>query len=94
VTAVPYQQAGVPERFGLTREACEEAAWAFEPGGRRHRGAGAVNAAVAWALGLPLPLHLYALPGLRQLQDAVYARVARNRHRLGGSGACAVGEPP
>ncbi|MGQ0612782.1 MAG: DCC1-like thiol-disulfide oxidoreductase family protein [Planctomycetaceae bacterium] len=92
VTAVPYQDPGVPERFGIPRAECEEAAWAVEPSGRRHRGAGAVNAAVAWALGLALPLHLYELPGVRQIQDAVYAWVARNRHRLASLEACEAGD--
>ncbi len=80
----------MPQRWGLTLVECEEAAWAVEPGGRRHRGAGAVNAAIAWALGLALPMHLYALPGVRQIQDAVYAWVAR--HRSASAGGCAIGD--
>ncbi len=85
VTAVPYQQPGVPGSAGLTLAQCQEAVWAVEPGGRRHRGAAAINAALAWALGLPALLRLYSLPGMRQLQDRMYAWVAANRGRLPGT---------
>lgn len=84
VTAVPFQKPGVPEAAGLTIEQCEQAAWAVEPDGRLHRGAGAVNAALAWALGVPALLRLYQMPVLRQIQDAVYDWVAANRERLPG----------
>ena len=65
---------------------CEAAAWAVTPAPeqRRYRGAGAVNAALAVALGTWLPVRFYELPGVRQLQDALYAWVARNRGRLPG----------
>lgn len=85
MTAVPYQQPGVPESAGLTVQQCEAAAWAVEPDGRRHRGAAAVNAALAWALGLPVLLRLYYRPVSRPAQDAVYAWVAANRERLPGT---------
>ena len=84
VTAVPSQQSAVLDAHGLSREQAEAAAWAIAPDGRRHRGAGAVNAAVAVALGTALPLRLYALPGLRQIQDRVYAWVTDHRGRLPG----------
>jgi predicted DCC family thiol-disulfide oxidoreductase YuxK len=92
VTAVPFQQPGVPEAAGLTLADCEGAAWAladdpialFQGRRRRYRGAAAVNAALATALGTWLPLLLYALPGIRWLQDRAYDWVARNRSRLPG----------
>lgn len=86
MTAVPFQQPGAPAAHGLTVADCERAAWAVVPGpaGDRFRGAGAVNAALATALQTALPLRLYRLPGLRLLEDAVYALVARYRSRLPG----------
>jgi len=85
VAAVPFQKPGVPQSVGLTVEQCQEAAWGVEPDGRRHRGAAAINAALAWALGLRVLLRLYELPGVRQVQDALYAWVAANRERLPGT---------
>ena len=82
MTAVPYQKPGVPASAGLTAEQCEKAAWAVAPGGQRYRGAGAVNASLAVATGVALPLLTYSLPGLRQLEDLAYAFVAANRSRL------------
>jgi len=84
VTAVPFQRSGVPTAHGLSVAECEAAAWAVTPDGARHRGAGAVNAALAAALGTRLPLRLYAVPGIRQAQDRVYAWVAAHRHRFPG----------
>ena len=50
----------------------------------RYRGAEAVNAVVAAALGTAVPLFVYSLPGIGQLQDIVYPLVASNRRRLPG----------
>ena len=82
MTAVPYQKPGAPSSVGLTIAQCREAAWAVAPDGRRHRGAAAINASLAVALGTTVPLLLYALPGVRRLQDLVYDFVAKNRGRL------------
>jgi predicted DCC family thiol-disulfide oxidoreductase YuxK len=84
VTMVPFQQPGVAEQAGLTLAQCEAAAWAITPRGGRYRGAGAINAALSVALGCGLPLWLYSLPGLQQLQDVVYALIAKYRSRLPG----------
>jgi len=84
VTVVPFQQTGAPEQVGLTLAQCETAAWAIMPSGQRYRGAGAINATLSVALGSGLPLWLYMLPGLRQLQDVVYALVSRYRSHLPG----------
>ena len=82
VTAVPYQKPGVPASAGLTVEQCEKAAWAVAPDGRRYRGAGAVNASLAVATGVALPLLIYALPVVKQMQDLAYAFIAANRGGL------------
>ena len=84
VTAVPFQKPGIPASVGLTLEECEATAWAVAPDGDRYRGAEAVNALVAAALGTAVPLLLYYLPGIRQLQDFIYSVVAFNRSRLPG----------
>ena len=84
VTAVPYQKPGAAASAGLTIEECEAAAWAVAPGGRRYRGAEAVNASLAVALGTRLPHLLYELPGIGPLQDLAYDWVAANRSRLPG----------
>ena len=84
VTAVPFQKSGTPASVGLTLEECKASAWAIAPDGDRYRGAEAVNALVAVALGTAVPLLLYYLPGIRQLQDFFYSVVASNRSRLPG----------
>jgi len=84
VTAVPFQKSGVPASVGLTVEQCEASAWAIAPDGGRYQGAEAVDAVVACALGVKVPLLSYSLPGMRQLQDLIYYLIASNRSRLGG----------
>jgi predicted DCC family thiol-disulfide oxidoreductase YuxK len=84
VTAVPFQKSGIPASVGLTVEDCKASAWAVAPDGDRYRGAEAVNALVAAALGTAIPLLLYYLPGIRQLQDFIYSLIASNRSRLPG----------
>ena len=84
VTAVPFQKSGIPASVGLTLEECKASAWAIAPDGRRYRAAEAVNALVACALGSALPLLLYNLPGIRQMQDCIYSLIASNRSRLPG----------
>jgi predicted DCC family thiol-disulfide oxidoreductase YuxK len=84
VTAVPFQKSGIPASVGLTLEECKASAWAIAPEGERYRGAEAVNALVACAIGTALPLLLYNLPGIRQMQDFIYFLIASNRSRLPG----------
>ena len=84
VTAVPFQKSGTPASVGLTLEECKASAWAIAPEGERYRGAEAMNALVACALGSALPLLLYNLPGIRQMQDFIYFLIASNRSRLPG----------
>ena len=84
VTAVPFQKSGTPASVGLTLEECKASAWAIAHDGDRYHGAEAVNALVAVALGTAVPLLLYYLPGIKQLQDFIYSVVASNRSRLPG----------
>ncbi|MDG3011786.1 DUF393 domain-containing protein [Rhodococcus sp. D2-41] len=91
VSARALQEPGACEYFGVDEQQALAAAWAREPDGRRHRGAGALNAALSAAVGTRLPLWVYRLPGIRAAQDAGYRWVADNRHRLpGGSAACSA----
>jgi predicted DCC family thiol-disulfide oxidoreductase YuxK len=92
----PFQASPPAMRLArLTEGDCAEAAYVVEdrPGGhpRIYRGAGAV----AYTLrSLPGPRYVlwrllgrsYFMPGLRQVEDAVYLLIARNRGRL--SRAC------
>jgi predicted DCC family thiol-disulfide oxidoreductase YuxK len=84
VTMAPFQQPGVAAAHGLTIAQCEAAAWAITPDQQRYPAAAAVNLTLAVAVRTRLPLWLYAIPGVRQLQDSAYAWVARNRSRLPG----------
>ncbi|MGH3148400.1 MAG: thiol-disulfide oxidoreductase DCC family protein [Rubrobacter sp.] len=84
VTAVPYQNPGIPEAHGLSYAQCEAAIWAITPEGGRYSGAAAVNAALTVALGTRLPLWFYAVPGVGGLQNLAYSLVASNRRRLPG----------
>ena len=84
VTAVPFQKSGTPASAGLTLEECKASAWAIASEGSRYRGAEAVNALVAAALGTAVPLLLYYLPGIRQVQNFIYSLIASNRSRLPG----------
>jgi len=84
IAALPYQAGHVAARYELSAQDCDQAAWAITPDGCRHRGAGAINAALGGALGTGLPLVLYRLPGMRRFQETVYAWVARNRRRFRG----------
>jgi predicted DCC family thiol-disulfide oxidoreductase YuxK len=93
VTAVPFQKSGTPASVGLTLEECKATAWAIAPDGDRYRGAEAVNALVAAALGTAVPLLLYYLPGIRQLQNFIYSLIASNRNRLPGDQPYCVQRP-
>ena len=84
VTAVPFQKSGIPASVGLTLEECQASAWAIAPDGSRYRGAEAMNALVAAALETSVPLFVYSLPGIRQVQDYIYSVIASNRSRLPG----------
>lgn len=84
VHPVPFQQPGVPQRYGLTREECERAAWAITPDGQAHRGAAAVLVALGEALGCPAIGALYRIPPVRWAADALYGWVAAHRERLPG----------
>lgn len=81
---IAAQSPGVRERYGLTADDTDRAAWAIDPDGRKHRGAAAINRVLAELPGAwPRVAAVYTVPGFRQVEDGVYAVVARTRHWLG-----------
>jgi predicted DCC family thiol-disulfide oxidoreductase YuxK len=93
-----FREPGVLERYpGLDAAACEQALQLVEPNGRITGGAAAVARTLALRPLFRPALWLYRLPVLRQLLDAGYRVVARNRFRLPGETcaeeACGVHAP-
>ncbi len=90
VEVVPYQRAGVAQRFPWIPDAAyREAMQLVGPGGETWSGAAAVERLVkVLPGGRPLGC-LFALPLARPLARAGYRLVARNRYRLGCSSHCA-----
>lgn len=84
ITAVPFQQPGLFARVGLAQWQAEHSVWAILPDGTKLSGAAAVNFTLAVVTRLPFAWWVYGVPGIRQLQDAAYAWVTRNRHRIPG----------
>lgn len=81
----PFQHAGTAERLGIPADRLGESVWWLDSSGDVFGGAEAANAAVSAALGTRLPLHVYRMPGIRSLQDAVYRWVAAHRYRFPGT---------
>lgn len=84
VTAIPFQTSGVPEQYGLNFEQCNSVAWVVTPDYKHYPGAAAINMVLAVALGTALPVQIYRLPGMQQIQNRVYDWIARNRRRFRG----------
>jgi predicted DCC family thiol-disulfide oxidoreductase YuxK len=92
VELLDFQRPGALDRFpGLTHDDCIRAMQLVTPGGRVFRGAEAVARALATRRFVGAAAYAYYVPGLRQLLDWLYARVAANRYRLMGK-AVAAGE--
>ncbi len=84
IHAVPFQRSGIPEAAGLTRRQCQYAVWLTTPAGKRYSSAGAASRALDQLVVAPIFSLLYAIPGLHQLEDAVYRWVAAHRGLLPG----------
>jgi predicted DCC family thiol-disulfide oxidoreductase YuxK len=78
---LPASDPAVSSEWGLTSEETAQSAWCVAPG-IRFSGAAAISLALSVAWGSSFPLVLWRLPGFGRVADAVYAWVARNRHRL------------
>lgn len=95
--ALPYQRAGVVERFGLTLAQAEAAVWSVGPEGRRDRGALAINRLLrevggpwAWVA------RFLGLPGIRWAEEIGYRWFSAHRHWFGrffGLPTCHAGDP-
>jgi predicted DCC family thiol-disulfide oxidoreductase YuxK len=85
VRTEPLQGAGVAERLGIaTSQLLDSVGW-LDSSGAVYAGAEAVNAALSAALGTRLPLLIYRVPGVRQVQEAVYRWIADHRYRFPGT---------
>lgn len=83
VQAIPNQQAGALERFGVTRAEADRAAWTIDPQGRRLEGAAAINRVLAELEGVwPAIGGLYRLRPLAAGEEAFYRWFARHRSRF------------
>jgi predicted DCC family thiol-disulfide oxidoreductase YuxK len=81
---LPFQAPDVRQSYGLTVAQCEQTAWAISANGHVYRGAQAVSAALDAIVLLPFFLFLSQLPGIKQIEDKVYAWVAKNRRFFPG----------
>lgn len=89
-----YRDEGVLARFpAVTEQMCDQAMQLIRPDGTVHSGAEAAVIALSARWYGPL-LRIYFAPGLRQLADFAYRKVAENRFRIAGracdGGSCAV----
>jgi predicted DCC family thiol-disulfide oxidoreductase YuxK len=94
IAVLPWQTPGLLARVGLTAQQTMDSAWFVDAEGHTFAAAKAINESLVALHWVFKPLAwLYRLPGIKQLEDALYKWVAANRYRLPGStAACAV--PP
>ena len=81
--AIANQQPGVLERYGITSQEADRAAWTIDREGRRLEGAAALNR-VLEELGGPWSVlaGLYRLPGVDALEETLYRWFAPRRSRF------------
>jgi predicted DCC family thiol-disulfide oxidoreductase YuxK len=80
-----FQDPGVLVCFpGLSYDECMKQMYLITPDGRRYGGFEAAVRAVATRPLIGWLAYVYYLPGLRQMLDWLYRRVAANRYRLLG----------
>ena len=81
MSAVPSQNRGVLERYGLSQADADRAAWTVGPDGAHHEGMHAINRALR-ACGGVLPLLGYlgqTVPPLAWVETRLYGWVAAHR---------------
>ncbi len=89
---VSFQEPGALDPFpGLTHDACMRQMYLVTPDGRVYGGFEAAVQALTTRPVLGWLARAYYLPGLRQLCDWIYRRIAANRYRILGK-AVAAGE--
>jgi predicted DCC family thiol-disulfide oxidoreductase YuxK len=92
VLAIANQEPGVLERYGITREEADRAAWSIDRDGRRLEGAAAINRVLrelggGWSA-VAAPYRLRPVAGL---EEALYRWFAPRRsrfHRFGVRPEC------
>ncbi len=80
------------QALGLTQTDMQTQVW-YVSADQQHLsgGAAAINDTLRHTWYLRPIAYLYRLPGIRQLEDAVYRLVADNRHRMpGGTPTCRI----
>jgi predicted DCC family thiol-disulfide oxidoreductase YuxK len=92
VPAIANQKPGVLERYGVTREEADRAAWTVDRDGRRLEGAAAINRALReLGGGWRVIAATYRLPPLSAVEEAAYRWFAPRRskfHRWGVTPEC------
>lgn len=81
----PLQGDRVAERLGIPGSQLLDSVRWLDESGDVYSGAEAANAAVSAALGTRLPLHIFRIPGIRALENAIYGWVAGHRYRFPGT---------
>ena len=85
IRLVSFREPGVLAHYpGLSPEACEQGMQLVLPGGKIVSGAEAGARALGVRPTLAPLAAFYFVPGIRQLVDAAYRVIVRNRFRLGG----------
>jgi predicted DCC family thiol-disulfide oxidoreductase YuxK len=84
IEARAAQEAGVRERFRLTKADTSASAWTIDAGGHRFGGAAAIFAALAAALGASWLLAIYRIPPIRLASELAYRWIAANRSHFPG----------
>ncbi|TMC80412.1 MAG: DUF393 domain-containing protein [Chloroflexi bacterium] len=91
VLVVANQKPGVLERYGVTRDEADRAAWTVEPDGRRLEGAAAINRVLAelrgWAA-LAVPFRLRPVAALEERLYRWFVPRRSSFHRLGVRPEC------
>ncbi|TMG04905.1 MAG: DUF393 domain-containing protein [Chloroflexi bacterium] len=83
VLVVANQKPGVLERYGVTREEADRAAWTVGRNGSRLEGAAAINRVLKeLGGGWPVLAASYRLRPLAALEESFYRWFARNRSRF------------
>jgi len=81
-----FRDPGVIARYpGLTEEACDRAMQLVTADGKITAGAEAAAQIIRLNPWLGWASWIYYLPGIRQISDAAYRWIARNRFRFGGT---------
>lgn len=85
VRTEPMQRPGTAERLNAPAATFMDSIWWLDDDGTVYSAAHAANAAVAAAVGTRIPLAIYRIPGVHQIQELVYRWVAGHRRYFPGT---------